>query len=87
MATVWIPALLRDLTQGQAHIKATGKTVGQVIESLDAVYPGLKDRLCDGDQLVRGLAVSVDSRIAPLGLLASVDEQSEIHFLPSVGGG
>jgi molybdopterin synthase sulfur carrier subunit len=87
MATVWIPALLRDLTQGQAQVEVLGSTVGQVVESLDAAYPGLKDRLCDGDQLVRGIAVSVDGRLAPLGLLASVDAQSEIHFLPSVGGG
>lgn len=87
MAVVWIPALLRDLTQGQAQVEAPGNTVGQVIEALDATYPGLRDRLCEGAQLARGIAVSVDGRIVPLGLLASADAQSEIHFLPSVGGG
>jgi molybdopterin synthase sulfur carrier subunit len=87
MATAWIPALLRDLTQAQSHVEAPGRTVGQVIDALEAAYPGLRDRLCDGDRLVTGIAVAVDGRIAPLGLLASVTDQSEIHFLPSVGGG
>jgi molybdopterin synthase sulfur carrier subunit len=87
MATVWIPALLRDFTQGQPQVEVPGNTVRQVIESLDTAYPGLKGRLCDGDQLVRGIAVSIDGHLAPLGLLARVGTKSEIHFLPLVGGG
>jgi molybdopterin synthase sulfur carrier subunit len=87
MATVWIPALLRDLTEGQAHIEAFGNTVREVIDSLNTVHPGLRDRLCEGDRLSPGIAVAIDGRIAPLQLLASVTDQSEIHFLPSVGGG
>jgi molybdopterin synthase sulfur carrier subunit len=87
MATVWIPALLRHMTGGQAQVNVPGDTVGRVIEALDAIHPGVRDRLCQGGGLTRGMAVSVDGHVAPLGLLAPVDEESEIHFLPAVGGG
>ena len=59
MPTVWIPALLRDLTGGQETITVAGTTVRQVIENLDGRYPGVKDRLCAGDQLRPGVAVAV----------------------------
>jgi len=87
MAVVWIPSLMRDLTGGQEQVSAPGKTVGQVIAALDEAYPGTKDRLCEGDRLGPALAVSVDGRIARLGLLAPVGEQSEVHFLPAIAGG
>ena len=87
MATVRIPSLLRDLTAGQETAEVPGRTVAQVISALDQAYPGIKARLCEGDRLGPTIAVSVDGRIAPLGLLAPVKEQSEILFLPAVGGG
>jgi molybdopterin synthase sulfur carrier subunit len=87
MATVHIPSLMRDLTTGQAAVVAPGRTVRQVIDALDQAYPGIKARLCEGNRLGPTIAVSVDGRIAPLGLLAPVKEQSQILFLPAVGGG
>jgi hypothetical protein len=33
------------------------------------------------------LAVSVDGEIAILGLLERVSDDSEIHFVPAIGGG
>jgi molybdopterin synthase sulfur carrier subunit len=87
MAVVWIPSLLRHLTAGQARVNAPGKTVGQVIEALEAAYPGLKDRLCQDDRLKPAIAVSVDGRLTRLGLLEAVGEQSEIHFLVAMAGG
>ena len=87
MATVWIPSLLRPLTAGQAKVSAPGKSVGQVIEALEAVHPGLKDRLCQDDQLKPAIAVSVDGRLTRLGLLAPVQEESEIHFMMAMAGG
>ena len=87
MATVRIPSLLRDLTAGQETAEAPGRTVAQVISALDQAHPGIKARLCEGNRLAPTIAVSVDGRIAPLGLLAPVKEQSEILFLSAVGGG
>ncbi len=87
MAHVWIPSLLRDLTTGQARIDAPGGTVGEVVNALNAAYPGLKSRLYDGDTLNPTIALLVDGRNALLGLREPVTEHSEVHFVPVMSGG
>jgi molybdopterin synthase sulfur carrier subunit len=87
MARVWIPPLLRDLTEGQQTVTVPGARVSQVIAELDRLYPGVKARLCEGDALRPGLAVVVDTSVAALGLLHPVGSDSEVHFLPAIGGG
>jgi molybdopterin converting factor small subunit len=87
MAVVWIPSLMRGLTGGQEQVRVPGKTVGQVLAALDEAYPGVKERLCEGERLVPTVMVSVDGEIARLGLLEPVREQSEIRFLPAIAGG
>lgn len=87
MATVFIPSLLRDLTNGHATVTVKGATVREVIDALERTYPGFKNRLCDGDVLRRSIAVAVDTQVARLGLLEPVRPKSEVHFLPSLSGG
>jgi len=87
MALVWVPSLLRNLTGGQEQVRADGETVGQVLAALDASYPGIKARLCAGEQLVPAIAVSVDGRIARRGLAEPVRPESEIRFLQAIAGG
>jgi len=87
MARVWIPSLLRDLTGGGETVTVPGVSVRQVIDELDRLHPGVRDRLCDGDSLRRGLAAVVDGEVARLGLLQAVGPDSEVHFLPAIAGG
>jgi molybdopterin synthase sulfur carrier subunit len=87
MAVVWIPSLMRDLTGGQERVRVPGKTVGQVLAALEEAHPGVKGRLCEGERLAPTIMVSVDGKIARLGLLEPVREQSEIRFLPAIAGG
>jgi molybdopterin synthase sulfur carrier subunit len=87
MATVWIPSLLRELTGGQETVSVSGATVRQVIDALERDYPGLKDRLCAGGALRPGISVAVDTQVATLGLAQPVGTNSEVHFLPAIGGG
>lgn len=87
MPVVFIPALLRDFTNGEERVDAHGKTVGAVIDDLESRYPGLKQRLCQGDRLAPGIVAAVDTQVAQLGLFQSVKEDSEVHFLPAIGGG
>ena len=51
MATVWIPSLMRNLTGEREQVDVPGKTVGEVIKVLDAIYPGIKSRLCKAEQI------------------------------------
>jgi len=87
MAVVWIPAQMRGLTGGRQTVVVPGSTVEEVVQALERLHPGIRDRLCEAGSLRPGLAVAIDNRIASLGMLESVDEMSEIHFLPAIGGG
>jgi molybdopterin synthase sulfur carrier subunit len=47
----------------------------------------MKGRLCQGKDLKPGLAAIVDGQVARWGLREKVGEESEVHFLPAIGGG
>ena len=87
MAKVYIPAQWRDLTDGVAEIELDGQQLRQIIAELDARFPGLAERACHEGRIASGLAVSIDGAISSRGMLAPVNPQSEIHFLPAIGGG
>jgi molybdopterin synthase sulfur carrier subunit len=87
MAIVHIPTQLRSLTEGAERVEVPGATLRQIIAALDAAHPGLAARLCIGDGISPGLAVSIDGAFTNRGLLAKVGPESEIHFLPAIGGG
>jgi len=87
MPRVWIPPLLRELTGDQETVSVPGATVRQVIDAMEAAYPGVRARLCDGDRLRPGLSVVVDGKVSRRGLGHPLDEASEVHFVPVVGGG
>ena len=88
MATVWIPSPFTSLTHGEKIIRANGATVKDLVEALDHAYPGLKDAIIeDGIVLKRGIAVVVDGNVVQKGLLHPVTCDSEVHFIPAIGGG
>jgi molybdopterin synthase sulfur carrier subunit len=87
MARVFIPPSLRTLTGGVDVADVEGSTVGELIDRLEGRFPGTRDRLCRGDELQPGVAVAVDGSVSALGLLQRVGPQTEVHFLPAVGGG
>lgn len=85
MAIVFIPRQLAKLTGGVRQVEASGKTLRDVIDSLERDYPGVRERLVEGDRLRPGLAAAVDNTF--VGLLQAVEETSEIHFVPAIQGG
>jgi molybdopterin synthase sulfur carrier subunit len=87
MPVVFIPKPLRDLTGGTARVTVAGGTVGEVVDALDRQYQGIRQRLCRGDALAPGLQVSIDDVMTRRGLRANVRPDSEVHFLPVIGGG
>jgi len=87
MAIVFIPPLLRDLTDGQTKLSIPGDSVREVIAELESRFPGIEGRLCE-DKLIRpGMAVVVDSEVSTVGLRHKLSEASEVHFLPAISGG
>ena len=87
MARVFIPSQWRDLTDGASDIEVRGGSLREVIAALDARFAGLAERACEHGAIASSLAVSIDGALTSRGLSAKVEPDSEIHFLPAIGGG
>ena len=89
MPEVWIPPRMQTLAGGREQVVIDGASVRKVVNNLEKAFPGMKDFLYDSeeDDLIAGIAVVVDGEVSQLGLLERVREDSEIHFLPAIGGG
>jgi sulfur-carrier protein len=87
MPVAWIPSLMQKLTEGQQQIPVEGSTVRQVVEALESLYPGFKDRIVEDDRIRTEIAVAVDGEVVTSGLRARVGAESEVHFLPALAGG
>ena len=87
MATVYIPTVLQSLTKGETEVTIEAASVRQIVERLDALYPGIAEALVEDDDLKPHIAVAVDGEVSVVGLLERVGEESEVHFLPALGGG
>jgi len=87
MPVAWIPSLMQKLTGGQHQIEVEGETVRQVVEALEVLHPGFKDRIVEDDRIKTEIAVAVDGEVVASGLRAKVGPESEVHFLPALAGG
>ena len=89
MPEVWIPPQMQRITGAPDRVPVDGATVRQVINNLDRLHPGIKELLYDAelDDITPGLAVIVDGDVSQLGLMEQVNSDSEMHFLPAIGGG
>ncbi len=87
MAKVFIPTMLQPLTGGVQQVYCQGRNVRQIINGLEELYPGIKDRLVEDGEIRSNLAVAIDGDVARMGMLERVQETSEIHFVPAIAGG
>ena len=87
MPRVFIPPLAQPLTAGLKEVDVDGGNVRQIIARLENRFPGIRDCLCEEDDLKPGLTVAVDGNVSSLGLVQKVGPNSEVHFLPSIAGG
>jgi len=87
MATIFIPTMLQKMADGAQKVDMEVRNVRQVIERLDELYPGIKDRLLEDGDIAPNIAVAIDGDVAIMGLLQRVGENSEVHFVPAIGGG
>lgn len=78
---------MRDLTNGRDRIDVDGANVRQIVTALEALYPGIRARLVDGETISPRVAVAVDGYVTRLGFLERVGPTSEVHFLPAISGG
>lgn len=87
MATVHIPTMLQSVSGGSKQVTIEATTVRQLVEELEKLYPGMKERLVEAGELRQNITVSIDGELARLGLLEKLSEDCEVHFIPAIGGG
>ena len=78
---------MRALTDGKDSVRVPGRTVGQALANLEAIHPGVWDRFCQGDEIKPFIVVAVDGQVRGLRLGQPLQENSEVHFLPTMEGG
>ena len=87
MALVFIPSLMQNLSNGEQRVSVEGANVSQIIDNLDSMFPGFKNRLVEDGRVKPNISVAIDGEITPLGMIEKVTEDSEVHFLPAISGG
>jgi len=90
MIKVRIPTPLRPLTRGQGEIEATASSVAELIEQLEAVHPGMKDRLCDGSGDLRrfvNVYVNEEDIRFLMGKETLLKDGDEVSIVPAIAGG
>jgi sulfur-carrier protein len=87
MPTVVIPSLLRKFTEGLERVEVPGSTIRELIRHLGDRFPGIDQQLLVDGDIRPSIAVSIDGEIATGGVLDAVNEKSEVHFIPALGGG
>jgi len=84
---VTLPAALVRLFPGAVRrLELPASTVGEMIDALDARWPGMRDRLCDSRPSIRrhinvfvaGRRATLDTRLAP---------GAEVTVLTAISGG
>ena len=86
---VRIPTILRSYTGDAKVVAASGATLQDVIDDLEARFPGLKERLVDDDGLRRFINVYLNDEDVRFvdGLASTTRDGDSITILPAVAGG
>ena len=87
MPTVVIPSLLRKFTDGAERVEVAGGTIREVVSNLGKRFPGIAEQLLEDGDIKPSIAVSIDGEVATGGVLDAVGPQSQVHFIPAIGGG
>ena len=86
-AVVRLPLLLTTLFPGAERVvRVEAQTVADVIDALEAQWPGMRDRLCDTTPAIRRhINVFVEGRRAKLD--TPLAPGADVYVLTAVSGG
>ena len=80
------PALLRLFPAAPPEIVVTAATVSEVIDALDARWPGMRDRLCDSSPSVRRhINIFIEGERATLR--TRLRPGAEVYIMTAISGG
>ena len=78
---------MRSLTEGKSQVDVEGSTVREIVDALEARYPGVAARIVEEGRIRPGLSVAVDGTVGNKGMREPVGPNSEVHFVPAMTGG
>ena len=87
---VRIPTPLQKLTNNQGEVQCEAKNINELLAGLEDQYPGIKERLCDGDgKLRRFVNVYVNEEDIRFlqGQDTSLKPGDDISIIPAIAGG
>jgi molybdopterin synthase sulfur carrier subunit len=87
---VRIPTPLRKLTDGLSEVALNGCNIGELLDSLENKFPGIKERLCDEQGNVRRF-VNIylnDEDVRFLSdLKTEIKDGDHVSIVPAIAGG
>lgn len=83
MAHVFFSSGLRRLVGGTESVEIEARDVRELLRALDTRFPGVAKQIGDTS------AIAIDGEILPHAeaLMERLRPDSEVHFLPQIGGG
>ncbi|MDH5666467.1 MAG: MoaD/ThiS family protein [Nitrospira sp.] len=90
MIKVRIPTPLRPLTKNQGEVDITAGSITDLVDTLEASYPGIKARLCDDSgELRRFVNIYVNEEDIRFldGKNTALKTGDEVSIVPAIAGG
>ncbi|MSQ33911.1 MAG: MoaD/ThiS family protein [Dehalococcoidia bacterium] len=87
---VRIPTPLRSATNGRDIVELRAGSLAQLLDSLEAAYPGIKERLVGDDGDIRhfvNMYVNGEDVRFLQGLGTTLKDGDELSIVPAVAGG
>ena len=87
---VRIPTPLQKLTNNQSEIQSEAKDINELLAELEKQYPGIKERLCDGEGKLRrfvNIYLNDEDIRFKKNLETELKENDELSIIPAIAGG
>ncbi|MCX4762468.1 MoaD/ThiS family protein [Streptomyces sp. NBC_01275] len=86
---VRIPTILRQYTDGQKAVEASGETLADLFADLETRHSGIQARIVDGGQLRRFVNVYLNDEDVRFveGIDTKLTDGDTVTILPAVAGG
>jgi len=87
---VSIPTPLQRLVNNQSEVTCRGESIQELIDNLEAAYPGIKERLCDEHGKVRRF-INIYLNGEDIRFLQAEETKlkpgDEVSIIPAIAGG
>jgi sulfur-carrier protein len=84
---VAIPSPLRSYTGGKEEVQARGATLAELLDDLDAAFPGIRFRMIDEQERIRVHIRLFVNRELARDLGRALSDRDEVQILCALSGG